>query len=77
MATPLIAGSAALVRQYFLSGAYPTGKANAANVFKPSGALVKAVLIRYTQSHVFLRSSKKADECNSFSSAKIPQLVLL
>ena len=45
MATPLIAGSAALVRQYFLSGAYPTGKINAANAFKPSGALVKAVLI--------------------------------
>lgn len=45
MATPLIAGSAALVRQYFLSGAYPSGAPVDGNGFKPSGALVKAVLI--------------------------------
>ena len=45
MATPLIAGSAALVRQYFLSGRYPTGQASANDTFAPSGALVKAVLI--------------------------------
>ena len=45
MATPLIAGSAALVRQYFLSGFYPGGSAAAANQYAPSGALVKAVLL--------------------------------
>lgn len=45
MATPLIAGSAALVRQYFLSGVYPSGQVVAANAFKPSGVLVKAVLL--------------------------------
>lgn len=45
MATPLIAGSAVLVRQYFLSGAYPTGSPTTENAFAPSGALVKAVLI--------------------------------
>lgn len=45
MATPLIAGSAALVRQYFLSGFYPGGTAAAANQYAPSGALVKAVLL--------------------------------
>ena len=45
MATPLIAGSAALVRQYFLSGFYPGGSPVAANQYAPSGALVKAVLL--------------------------------
>ena len=45
MATPLIAGSAALVRQYFMSGFYPAGSAAAANQYAPSGALLKAVLL--------------------------------
>jgi len=45
MATPLIAGSAALVRQYFLSGSYPGSSSAAANQYAPSGALVKAVLL--------------------------------
>ncbi|GFH21541.1 serine protease ABC transporter B family tagA, partial [Haematococcus lacustris] len=46
MACPVVAGSAALVRQYFTNGFYPTGAAVAANrVPAPSGALVKAVLM--------------------------------
>jgi subtilisin family serine protease len=45
MATPTIAGSAALVRQYFQSGFYPSGTANSSAGFTPSGALIKAVLI--------------------------------
>lgn len=45
MATPLIAASAALVRQYFLTGFYPSGAPVPANQFAPSGALVKAVLL--------------------------------
>lgn len=45
MATPLIAGSAALVRQYFLSGFYPGGSSAPANQYAPSGACVKAVLL--------------------------------
>lgn len=45
MATPLIAASAALVRQYFLTGFYPSGSPTPANQFAPSGALVKAVLL--------------------------------
>lgn len=45
MATPTIAGSAALVRQYFQSGFYPSGIANASAGFTPTGALIKAVLI--------------------------------
>lgn len=45
MATPITAGHTALVSQYFKQGYYPTGTANAANAFVPSGALIKAVLI--------------------------------
>ncbi|GAQ81098.1 Peptidase S8 family with Protease-associated domain [Klebsormidium nitens] len=45
MATPITAGSAALVRQYYTDGWYPTGKATPSNRFQPSGALVKATLI--------------------------------
>ncbi len=45
MATPLVAGSAALVRQYFQQGMYPTGAPIVSNQINPSGPLVKAVLI--------------------------------
>eukprot|EP00602_Paraphysomonas_sp_CaronLab_P004823 CAMPEP_0185022698 /NCGR_PEP_ID=MMETSP1103-20130426/5407_1 /TAXON_ID=36769 /ORGANISM="Paraphysomonas bandaiensis, Strain Caron Lab Isolate" /LENGTH=632 /DNA_ID=CAMNT_0027554897 /DNA_START=589 /DNA_END=2487 /DNA_ORIENTATION=- len=42
---PLLAGHAALVREYFLSGFYPTGSNRSSDGFAPSGALVKAMLI--------------------------------
>ena len=45
MATPCVAGSAALVRQYFMDGFYPTGSSVLVNGFTPSAALIKAVLI--------------------------------
>eukprot|EP00191_Tetraselmis_sp_GSL018_P024176 CAMPEP_0177623490 /NCGR_PEP_ID=MMETSP0419_2-20121207/28931_1 /TAXON_ID=582737 /ORGANISM="Tetraselmis sp., Strain GSL018" /LENGTH=1602 /DNA_ID=CAMNT_0019124047 /DNA_START=163 /DNA_END=4968 /DNA_ORIENTATION=- len=45
MATPLVSGSALLVRQYFEDGFYPTGARNWRSSHEPSGALVKAVLI--------------------------------
>jgi subtilisin family serine protease len=45
MATPVVAGAAALVRQYYLNGYWPFGTANAAYGFEPSAALVKATLI--------------------------------
>ncbi len=44
-ATALVAGAAALVRQYFGDGFFPTGSRNAANRRAASGALVRAVLI--------------------------------
>ncbi|MFI7582063.1 S8 family serine peptidase [Kocuria kalidii] len=44
-ATPLAAGAATLVRQYFLEGWYPTGIKTAANAFSPTGSLVKATLV--------------------------------
>ncbi|MCX8174298.1 MAG: S8 family serine peptidase [Thermoplasmata archaeon] len=45
MATPTTAGGAALVRQYYTEGWYPTGTKISGNGFTPSGALIKATLI--------------------------------
>jgi len=45
MSTPAVAGAAALMRQYFMSGYYPSGTATPANAFVPSGALLKAALV--------------------------------
>ncbi len=45
MAAPAIAGTAALVRQYYMDGFYPTGTATAEDGFTPSGALLKATLL--------------------------------
>jgi hypothetical protein len=44
-AAPDIAGSALLVRDYFMQGLYPTGVAVPANAITPTGALVKAVIL--------------------------------
>jgi hypothetical protein len=43
--SPSVAGAAALVRQYFTDGFYPTGIATATHRFAPSAALMKATLI--------------------------------
>jgi hypothetical protein len=44
-ATPEIAGLAALIRDYFLAGFYPTGTATPANAITPAGSLVKAMIL--------------------------------
>ncbi len=44
MATPAVAGCAALTRQYFLEGWYPTGTKTPGDAVSPSAALVKAVV---------------------------------
>lgn len=43
--SPTIAGAAALVRQYFTDGFYPSGVATPSDRFTPSAALLKATLI--------------------------------
>src|SRR5688572_5914401 len=45
MASPGAAGLAALVRQYFSDGFYPSGAARAADGFNPSAALVRATMV--------------------------------
>ena len=49
MAAPLVAAAAALVRQYFMEGFYPTGAAERLDEMKPSAALIKAMLINSAQ----------------------------
>ncbi len=49
MACPGATGAAALVRQYFVDGYYPSGSPVSTDGFEPSGALVKAVLINTCQ----------------------------
>lgn len=48
MAVPGAAAAAALVRQYFTEGWYPTGEKQSKNAFTPTGALMKAVLLNST-----------------------------
>ena len=45
MACPAIAGAAALTKSYFEAGYWPSGAANAADAFVPSGSLLKATLL--------------------------------
>ncbi|KJS03054.1 MAG: hypothetical protein VR65_02055 [Desulfobulbaceae bacterium BRH_c16a] len=45
MSAPTHAGSAALVRQYFVDGFYPTGSAIQNNSITPSAALIKATMV--------------------------------
>lgn len=45
MASPITAGAAALVRQYFSEGWYPSGAPDIDDEFTPSAALVKATLV--------------------------------
>ncbi|MFZ2491493.1 MAG: S8 family serine peptidase [Thermoanaerobaculia bacterium] len=44
-ASPTIAGAAALVRQYYADGFYPSGSPRASDSFAPSAALMKATII--------------------------------
>lgn len=48
-ATPHMSGAAALVRQYYTEGWYPSGAREPAAAFVPSGALIKATLLNSTR----------------------------
>lgn len=48
MATPTVAGNAALMRQFFAEGFYPRGSKTAADAFNPNGAAMKAILLNGT-----------------------------
>lgn len=47
-ATPHVSATAALARQYYMEGFYPTGTQQPHHAFVPSGALLKATLINST-----------------------------
>lgn len=46
MSAPAVAGNAALIREYFVKGYYPSGSANSGDAITPSGALLKAMLVQ-------------------------------
>ncbi len=48
MASPIATGAAALLRQYFTEGFYPTGARNELDSFEPTGTLLKAMLLNGT-----------------------------
>eukprot|EP00003_Mantamonas_plastica_P015538 TRINITY_DN262_c0_g1_i25.p1 TRINITY_DN262_c0_g1~~TRINITY_DN262_c0_g1_i25.p1 ORF type:complete len:777 (+),score=177.23 TRINITY_DN262_c0_g1_i25:1574-3904(+) len=52
MATPVSAGTLALIRQYFAEGFYPSGKRNPADAKVISGVLLKAVALTATRSMI-------------------------
>jgi subtilisin family serine protease len=52
MATPIVAGALALVRQYLSEGWYPTGAPVPANAFAPSAALLKAMAVNAAENEV-------------------------
>ena len=49
MASPAAAGMAALVRQYYTDGNYPTGAPAVANRLTPTASLIKATMLNSTQ----------------------------
>ncbi len=49
MATPAAAGSAALVREYYVRGFYPNGSASGVSGFSPAAALIKATMLASTR----------------------------
>ncbi|MGZ7042593.1 MAG: hypothetical protein ACXVH7_12445, partial [Thermoanaerobaculia bacterium] len=57
---PTIAAAAALVRQYYTDGFYPTGVATPSNAFTPSAALLKATIIAAAR-RATLKSTSNGD----------------
>merc|ERR1712176_604052 len=50
MATPIVSGVAALIRQYLREGFYPSGEPNSNDVIlNPSAALIKAIILNGAQ----------------------------
>jgi len=66
MASPAAAGMAALVRQYYTDGNYPTGSPVAANRFIPSAALLKATLLNSTKAMTGLGTGPVPDACQGW-----------
>jgi subtilisin family serine protease len=49
MATPAVSGVAALMRQYYMDGFYPSGAADGSDAYTPTGALLKATVLNSGQ----------------------------
>lgn len=73
MATPLLAGTAALIRQYLAEGFYPGGFRGSGISVNPSAALMRALMIGSSRSTLPLRQTQRSmspfsqDETPSFA----------
>jgi len=72
MATPIATGAAALIRQYFEEGWYPSGRKNSQDEMRPSGALIKAVILNggremnRIQNFLKYTSTKEYDQAQNY-----------
>jgi len=66
MASPAAAGMAALVRQYYTDGFYPSGAAVAADGFTPSAALIKATMLGSTKAMTGTGVGVVPDQCQGW-----------
>lgn len=74
MSTPVVAGAAALTRQYFMEGWYPSGEKNTADAFTPSAALIRAMIINgaveingsYAYDHPYYASAEDYSDYEMF-----------
>src|SRR5204862_5029624 len=66
MASPAAAGMAALVRQYYTDGNYPTGAPVTANRFMPTAALVKATMLNSTAVMTGTGAGPVPDNCQGW-----------
>jgi subtilisin family serine protease len=73
MATPVVSGAAALLRQYFLQGVYPPGTVldHPPGGFSPSSALLRAMLLASAHSVLPMTAARDGDP---FSRRNIPSL---
>ena len=63
MATAVVSGAVALIRQYFLEGRYPSGTVRASDALVPTGALLKALVVNSAMPMKFYLT--KSDGTNS------------
>ncbi|EKX35135.1 hypothetical protein GUITHDRAFT_146719 [Guillardia theta CCMP2712] len=68
VSTAMVAGMAAILRQYFMEGWYPLGDKGTGKSLQPSAALLKAMLIA-SSSPLNSLGSSSSDLCNSVSSS--------
>lgn len=70
MAAPVVSGTAALVRQYFQEGYYPSGKPNADDALTPTGSLMKAVLLNGGQPLIGIDNVSSTKPSSPYDSAQ-------
>jgi len=66
MSSAIIAGHAALVRQYFMQGWYPSGEASSQDSMIPSGSLLKAIFINSGSQVEAIDTDNRSMEIPSF-----------